>query len=333
MLAVVLPGCVTTIENDVFGRDRNYTAGLRFQRTWPAHHDEEPADDSWLHGATAAVANAIDVTDLHVPDDWTRLHTHAAVLGHSIFTPTDLEQEDVIEDDRPYAGWLYVGAIRYDVALDPDDAERRDVLLATELDLGVVGPASRAEQLQKSWHHLVNDEPPEGWDNQIHDEPAVLLKAVRQGRAAYWGSPEQGALSADAISHLGGALGNVLTGLECGGTLRAGVNLPRTFTLGAGERTSAQGTNSLSPHPWALYLFTGIDGRLVLYDIFLDGNTYRDSHDVDRRPLVGEGRYGLVVHVHEWIFGYTYVQRSREFEEQRSGHGFSSFTFGWTGRF
>ena len=30
-------------------------------------------------------------------------------LGVSVYTPDDLDRSDVIEDDQPYAGWLYLG--------------------------------------------------------------------------------------------------------------------------------------------------------------------------------------------------------------------------------
>jgi len=37
-----------------------------------------------------------------------------------------------------------------------------------------------------------------------------------------------------------------------------------------------------------MYLFAFVDGRAVGRDIFLDGNTFTDSHSVTRKTFVGD---------------------------------------------
>ena len=93
-------------------------------------------------------------------------------IGQSMFTPDDLSATEVVEDDRPYAGWLY-----FDIGLTANTAARRDLL---SLSLGVVGPASYAEQVQTEFHRVINAPIGEGWDNQIRNEPAAMLTYERQ---------------------------------------------------------------------------------------------------------------------------------------------------------
>ena len=39
---------------------------------------------------------------------------------------------------------------------------------------------------------------------------------------------------------------------------------------------------------YSMYLFAFVDGRAVGRDIFLDGNTFTDSHSVTRKTFVGD---------------------------------------------
>jgi len=36
------------------------------------------------------------------------------------------------------------------------------------------------------------------------------------------------------------------------------------------------------------YVFTSLNGMAVAWDIFLNGNTFTESHSVDKKPLAAE---------------------------------------------
>jgi hypothetical protein len=44
-----------------------------------------------------------------------------------------------------------------------------------ELDIGVVGPLSFAEEVQKGWHSMFGLHKPKGWDNQLENKPKLDL--------------------------------------------------------------------------------------------------------------------------------------------------------------
>jgi len=69
-------------------------------------------------------------------------------IGQNIHTPRDTERKDVIIDDRPYAGWTYFG-----IAFHSKNEHRLDPM---EIQLGMVGPLSFAQQAQKFVHSLGN---------------------------------------------------------------------------------------------------------------------------------------------------------------------------------
>jgi hypothetical protein len=66
----------------------------------------------------------------------------------------------------------------------------------------------------------------------------------------------------------------------------------------------------------AWYLFVGVEGRAVAHNIFLDGNTFKDSRSVDAEPLVGDLQFGLVLTWGRVRLSYTHVLGSHEFKTQ-----------------
>ena len=61
------------------------------------------------------------------------------VLGQNIFTPEDIRATKLISDDRPYAGWLYLG-----LGLVTERKTKKNVEAVDnfEIDIGMVGPAA-----------------------------------------------------------------------------------------------------------------------------------------------------------------------------------------------
>jgi hypothetical protein len=89
-------------------------------------------------------------------------------FGQLMYTPENITKARNQPYDRPWAGLLYLSK---DWVYDADKAGRHSF---TAL-VGVVGPYSYAEQTQKWIHETFTGKPPNGWDNQIGSEFALLL--------------------------------------------------------------------------------------------------------------------------------------------------------------
>jgi hypothetical protein len=242
-------------------------------------------------------------------------------LGQAIYTPTDPNRRDVIKDDRPYAGWLYLG-FAY-------NARTERWMETSEIDIGMIGPASLARQSQDFIHDLRGFERFQGWGNQLHDE--LGLQFVRERKDRVFQYADRDGPQMDAITHYGYSLGNVRTYLNAGIEMRIGSYLPNDFGTSpirpAGDSnaplsryTSRRMANS------GMHLFLSLDGRAVAHDIFLDGNTFSDSHSVDKEYFVGDVAAGIAW---QWPGGkITYAQywRSKEFRTQQHGQSFGSVT-------
>ena len=76
-------------------------------------------------------------------------------LGQNMYTPKRITDPSPQPFDRPWAGWLYLATVLQ--VVQPDGK----VLDSVEFDIGMVGPASLAEHVQKGWHELIGaPEPP-----------------------------------------------------------------------------------------------------------------------------------------------------------------------------
>lgn len=309
-------GVSLSIENDLFTRnnqDQHYTNGIRLAFVSP----EDTAPEPVLSAAKAVPFFASNG----------RIRTSYAI-GQSMYTPNDITIAENQPNDRPWAGLLYgsVGLLS-DTGLQREgdsDYSRIDTL---ELTLGVVGPASFADNTQKVVHKMIDSPDPQGWDNQIKNEPIVNLAYERKYRS--WFEGDVLGLEYDATPHAGFMLGNAYTNAELGTMFRLGFDLPADYGPPR-IRPSLPGSDFFAPDtegfPVSGYLFAGAAGRWVLRDITLDGNTFKDSNSIDKEPLVGDLQIGFAIIVGQARFTYTHVYRTAEFEGQDKGDQFGSLS-------
>lgn len=282
----LLAGCTLNLTNDVFsGTDEDFTHGTEFRYQKPIEQS-----NSYLKGIAEALPD-VPLSDQQEP-------THvSAKIGQHIYTPNDLRAVEVVEDDNPYAGWLF-GEVKRQVLTED---EKKEVGVA----VGLIGKYSFAEHAQRFVHEdLDKGTDPKGWHNQLNHEPGLILSAGRE-KVLHKFSP--GGLEADVRHGAEVRLGNIHTDLRYGPELRFGKGLP--------------GFNGYD-EKWSLFGYVGSNLRVVGRNIFYDGNTFTDSHSVDSEPIVGEITSGAVTQILGWEVGLHYKYTSPE-HEQRDGGGHS----------
>jgi lipid A 3-O-deacylase len=300
------------IDNDLFGKqDQGYSNGVQLTLVSPNLVDY--TDDPCLPRLARWMNRHLDAL---TPEGFEQQNM-VVTFAQGIFTPTDFTRSDLIVEDRPYAAALLVG-LGY-------NARNGDHLRTTQLQFGIVGPSALGEQVQNEIHRILGDPRFEGWDNQLRDEPVIRLVHERMRRF----SPENGDWGWDAITHYGGSLGNLATYANAGAEVRFGRHLPDDFgstpLRPAGENTAPTHSRQVGG-PFGIHMFLTFDARWVLRDITLDGNTFRHSHSVDKKALVGEVGYGFALTKGRWKFALARYNRSREFEGQVEAPVFGSFT-------
>lgn len=244
-----------------------------------------------------------------------------AAFGQSIFTPEDTSATTLVRNDRPYAGWLYGGISMHAETKRQKRSLFTDTLDTLELDFGIVGPYALGRQVQNGVHELINVANSNGWGNQLDNEPGIMLIGERRWRSE---PMRPFGLELDVIPHIGGSLGNVMTYAGAGTMVRFGQSLDVDFGPPM-IRPSLSGLAAVDkPVGFAWYLFAGAQGRAVARDIFLDGNTFSDSHSVDKKTFVGDFQIGAAIAIDNARLAVTQVFRTRKFKCQRQPDRFGA---------
>ncbi len=296
------------LENDslkLFGKttDRYYTSGVRLG--WTSAEGWLPEPLAWVDDGLAGLLGPAN----------TRWRFD---FGQNFFTPEDKRRRDPDPRDRPYAGILY-GTIGL-------DRRTWDTLDRFELQLGVVGPASLARDTQVFVHRIIDDPRPQGWGRQLRNEPVFNLNAER-----IWRLPvaETEFADVDVLPAAGAQLGTVRVAANAGGRVRFGQGLERDF---GPPRIRPAISDAPAPvgEGFGWYVFGGVGGYAVGHDISLDGNVFRGSRSVDRKPFVADFEVGAAVFWQNIRLSYTQVWRTKEFEDQGRMHSFGSVSLAFS---
>lgn len=311
------------MENDtLFKTDRYYTNGMKI---------------SWISRDLSSYRDLITSPLLHrtierlpMINDPDEQRTVSVSFGQNMYTPEDKEQTDLIKDDRPYAGVSYLG-----LGLHSRNPRKMDTL---ELDIGIVGRHSYAEDCQTEFHRWTDSNMAKGWKNQLRDEPIINLYYERKWKALQLRPSEGWGMGLDLLPHAGIAAGNAYTGANLGGQVRFGWNIPNdfgTFLIRPGSDSSPP-IDDTDPrffeplHRFGLHFFAAVDGKAVARNILLDGNTFRDSHSVDKEPWVADFITGVGVIIYKIKMTYSYVYRTKEFELQKDAQKFGAIAVSYS---
>jgi lipid A 3-O-deacylase len=233
-------------------------------------------------------------------------------LGQNIYTPDHVD--DPLRrrpEDRVFAGWLYTGLF----------AQRAtdNLLEHIELNIGVIGPSSHADQSQGCIHNVLNSKPPKGWENQIGDEPAADFTWLRQQRLMDGCfAPTQ---NTDFLAEYGFTAGSVHRHAQAGLTFRYGFNLGNTF--GPGRLDFPDGISTLRrTDEKSGYLFARAVVRAVEYNRFLTG--------LSAEPVLGEFQVGAVYQYKKLQLGYSQTFFTQEYKQQTANDSFGAITVSWT---
>ena len=306
-------GRITVMEeNDSILSDDDgyYTQGLQFSYL----SDDVAAESTWNAPFAWLGGDGLGLLPAGVHQS---SRHYEIILGQSLFTPGDINDRNPDADDRPYAGWLFGG-----VGLIQDTDRRQFDHL--ELLAGVVGPAAGGRRTQNDWHQFIGIDEAKGWDHQLDNEPGIALSYERKWRLL---APISGDFAVDALPELGATLGNVQTYAESGVMLRFGKGLVADYGP-ARIRPALSGTSYFNSDyladPFGFYIFVSAQGRAVARNVFLDGSTFEDSPDVDKKVFIADLSAGFAVFWSDAIrLDGSFVHRTKEFDGQPRAEEFA----------
>jgi hypothetical protein len=220
-------------------------------------------------------------------------------LAQEIHTPDDITLESPPLDDRPYAGMLYLDSVIYRRSPGMNDA--------WTLRLGVVGPASHADDTQTWFHDVVDADEPRGWDNQLPNE--VFFNV---GYTANFAGPA-GSVS-DRVSWritpmLTAEAGTYATLVGAGAMFEFGYNMPEAAHAVSSLRS---GLNAASVVGWREHEREltvtgniGVAGYSVARFLPLDGTYFRESRSVDYDRTIAVVSAGATVRYGDYALNFN----------------------------
>ena len=256
-------------DNDILDyTDRFYTNGIRIDLISPG-----------LRGNP--------VNRLLVPAFGTGMNYYGLSVVQNMYTPSTTKVGGIRTGDRPYAAYLYLGSFK--ITNDPGRRFRQ----TSEIDVGISGPNSYGEWVQRSFHNNVptNDEP-QGWEYQVQNDLVLNYSlSLEKGIAGLpW---------ADVTVTTTGNLGTLYTNLFAGLQVRAGALNPWFSNLGIARKALLEQRHLRKIQ---YYFFVRGGGKLVGYDATLQGGLFNNespytltSADISRLVLQASAGAALSV--------------------------------------
>lgn len=297
-----------SLENDSIGsgHDENYTNGTRIS----------------YFDAHASVPDFIKHLAGYIPTvDINPTTSIFYTLGQNLYTPSDITIREDVPTDRPWAAWLYMSTGLVTVTDNHIDE--------IELTAGVVGPAAAGEPVQRTVHKILNADLPRGWSNQIYNEPGLMVSWNRRWPAAW--ETRTGPLRIALEPQAGLTLGNIYTYANTGATIYLSPYGDGLQDVPPRVRPAIPGTGFFGTPDDALswFVYAGVEGRAVARNIFLDGNSFRDSASVDKEHFVGDANAGIAFTWDDFRLSYGLTYRTREFKGQDDASLFGSVSLSY----
>lgn len=285
-------------ENDLIGggTDENYTSGVRISY-FNTHASVPPVIDD--------IAKLIPTFNLS-----STTGTFFS-FGQNLYTPKNIKINQLQKNDRPYAAWLYGS-----VGLATVTKNHIDEM---EFTLGIIGPQALGKQTQTFIHKNISNSPiPQGWKNQLKLEPGAILSWRRRWPASY--ASNVGDYRIRIEPDISVSLGNIYTYAGSGAIITFSPYNNRLQDTPPRVRPAMPGTGffDTNDNKFNWQIFAGINGRAMARNIFLDGNSFRDNHSVDKKTFVSDANAGITFGYDDYRISYTLNYRTREFDKQKN---------------
>ena len=236
-------------------------------------------------------------------------------IGQMIFNPRKYSITDPALMDRPFAGYLYVRVSR-------SRFFKNMANLKYGLMLGLLGPPSGAQSVQRSYHKLINIYEVRGWGYQLKSEPSINLQA--QYTHPLLGRPRQG-FSADLHAVTKASLGNAFTNASGGVLFRIGFIENANESAAWNSRLHTSTSSYLNHHE--AFLFFQPEALYQAYNATMEGGLFRE----DKGPVVAElnpwlyqHRLGLMYVWRAFSVSFATIHRTREVKNQYRKENYAS---------
>lgn len=221
--------------------------------------------------------------------------------GAKIYTPFDILKTDPKDMDRAYAGWSYIDM---ELTNFPDASASNTY----QIEVGLTGPSSGMEKVQKWMHHITGFDQPAGWKYQLPDELAVNVGYQRmQGIPIF--------KELDIVNTARVDAGTVTNQISDELIIRMGDFKPLNNSVFANSRLSWDNRAQGLRRPIEFFLLCGLGIHYVMNDMFIQGSLVTGTPSpipATIKPWVTQARYGLMISTQSISFGLNFYHRAAD---------------------
>ncbi len=220
--------------------------------------------------------------------------------------------------DRPFAGYLY-GAFSLHWLFKNENSFK------AEIQSGVVGPTSYAEQGQELYHDIFGFYEINGWKYQVADEFGMNL-FLNYHQKIY----RSANLRNDFSLPVEARIGNIYSGLKTSILFRTGKINPFYHSVSTHSNLSATAEPLANEKEFYFFMKPSLD--IVLYDATISGGLFSDSEEeitFDSKPLVFSQELGLAYAKNRWNLGFSLIFKSKEIKSRAKAHQYGIIDVGY----
>ncbi len=285
-----------TLDNDgVFGVDQDYTNGIFLSYTTKQLRDDSEWDWFSLNNSTSSNIDKIEL-----------------VLGHKMWTPSKIEADYPLANDRPYAGYLHT-EMNY-LSLTSDKAVRYN------LTVGATGDSALSEEAQSLVHTITGSPDPKGWEYQIDDYLAINV-GYRAFNKLIRNEDEDTQWEVTSVNDLN--VGNFRSDVSQGVMFRWGTNLGSSIGAANISVESPFSASMLADNTASWFVFAGVEGRYRFNDITIEGDRpgipgSSDAYDVTLQPWQSSAVAGATWYSQNFGLSFTFTVQTPEYKKSHT---------------
>ncbi|RYU91123.1 lipid A deacylase LpxR family protein [Mucilaginibacter terrigena] len=240
-------------------------------------------------------------------------------LGQKIYNAQSGQLPSAAEVDRPFAGYLYLGA-------SANILYKNETTVKLGARVGVVGPAAGGYAVQKLIHNTFGFYELNSWQYQVRNAPQLNLSAEVNKLLAR---------SSWADLTFSGYV-NTGTGFNAAGVgpmIRLG-NFNQLFQSVSTQSTVSKNANAGLLHKNEVFFYYKPQINAVLYDATVQGNIFKDHPEPGTQEIVGDinhlvfsNQLGVAFTTSRFVFDIGAVINTREVKQMvKSTHQWGSVT-------
>jgi lipid A 3-O-deacylase len=234
--------------------------------------------------------------------------------GQKIYNPQSGSILNIVNVDRPFAGYLYAGAA-FNFLYNTENN------LKLSLQTGTIGPSALAKEAQELMHDVVGFYEINGWQWQVKNEFAINASAEYN---YLLNRSSAGKVDFTANSYIN--LGNTFSGAGAGIMFRAGAVNP-LFNSASSQSRVSKGATIKNGSGKEFFFYAKPMLHYIAYDATIQGGLFiQDKGPVvfDIKPVVFSQQMGAIYSQNRFTADFSILFKSREVESIARPHQFGS---------